>query len=161
MIQRIQTIYLLLAAIAMALTLHFPLGTIVAGGDEIILNAFDVSIAGESVQATWLYTCLVVMLALPALLSVIIIFLYKNRLLQLRLCVSNIVLHLGALACIAVFCWRMSVGISALAQYQEVQRVFTLGWVSVMPVISIILVALAIRGISKDEALVRSLDRIR
>ena len=161
MIQRIQTIYLLLAAVAMALTLHFPLGTIVAGGDEIVLNAFNVSILGESVHATWLYICLIVMLALPTLLSVAIIFLYKNRMLQFRLCVSNIVLHLGALACIAVYCWRMSVGISALAQYQEAERIFTLGWVSLMPIISIILVSLAMRGIAKDEALVRSLDRIR
>ena len=70
-------------------------------------------------------------------------------------------LILGALACIAVFCWRMSVGIAALEPYQEVQRVFTLGWASIMPVISIILLSLALRGIAKDEALVRSLDRIR
>ena len=161
MIQRIQTIYLLLAAVAMAMTLHFPLGTIVAGADEIVLNAFNVSILGESVQATWLYICLIVMLALPALLSAITIFLYKNRMLQFRLCMSNIVLHVGALACIAVFCWRMSVGIAALEPYQEVQRVFTLGWASIMPVISIILLSLALRGIAKDEALVRSLDRIR
>jgi hypothetical protein len=161
MIQRIQTIYLLLAAVAMALTLHFPLGTIVAGEDTIVLNAFNVSILGESVQATWLYICLIVMLALPALLSAIIIFLYKNRMLQFRLCMSNIVLHLGAMACIAIFCWRMSVGIASLEPYRELPRVFTLGWVSVMPVISLILVVLAMRGISKDEALVRSLDRIR
>ena len=161
MIQRIQTIYLLLATIAMAMTLHFPLATIVAGADEIVLNAFNVSILGESVQATWLYICLLVMLALPTLLPVIIIFLFKNRMLQFRLCMSNIVLILGALACIAVFCWRMSIGISALEQYAEVERVFKLGWASIMPVISLIFVVLAMRGIAKDEALVRSLDRIR
>ena len=161
MIQRIQTIYLFLAAVAMAMTLHFPLGAIVAGEETIVLNAFGVSIADETVHATWLYICIIVMLALPALLSAITIFLYKNRMLQFRLCMSNIVLHVGALACIAVFCWRMSVGIAALEPYQALQRVFTLGWASIMPVISIIFVALAMRGIAKDEALVRSLDRIR
>ena len=161
MIQRIQTIYLLLATIAMAMTLHFPLATIVAGADEIVINAFGVSILGESVQATWLYICLIVMLALPTLLSAIIIFLYKNRMLQFRLCMSNIVLLVGAIACIAVFCWRMSVGIAALEPYQGVEHIFKLGWASIMPVISIIFVALAMRGIAKDEALVRSLDRIR
>ncbi len=161
MIQRIQTIYLFFAAVAMAMTLHFPLGTIVAGADEIVLNAFNVSILGESVQATWLYICLIVMLALPTLLSAIIIFLYKNRMLQFRLCMSNIVLHVGAMACIAVFCWRMSVGIAALEPYQGVEPIFKLDWASIMPVISIILIALAMRGIAKDEALVRSLDRIR
>jgi hypothetical protein len=39
--------------------------------------------------------------------------------------------------------------------------ILTVGFASLMPVVAIIPVALAIRGIARDEALIRSLDRIR
>ena len=43
MIQRIQTLYLLLAAAMMSLTLFLPLATIVYGGNELILKAFTLN----------------------------------------------------------------------------------------------------------------------
>ena len=102
MIQRIQTLYLLLASIAMVMTLHFPLATVVIGSDEILLRAYEVTGIAAQGASMWIFICLIAMLALPTLLSIVIIFLFKNRMLQLRLCVSDIVLayeagthHLG------------------------------------------------------------------
>ena len=161
MIQRIQTLYLLLASVAMVMTLHFPLATVAIGSDEILLNAYSVTGIEAQGLSMWIFICLIVMLALPTLLSIVIIFLFKNRMLQLRLCVSNIVLQVGALACIGVFCWRMTEAVSSLPQYVGSEMVFKLGWPSIMPVIAIIFTVLALRGVAKDEALVRSLDRIR
>jgi hypothetical protein len=64
------------------------------------------------------------------------------------------VLLLGSAVLIGLYCYRLC---DILVDY----LVFTLGFASLMPIVAIIPVALAIRGIARDEALVRSLDRIR
>lgn len=155
MIQRIQTLYLLFATILMSFTLFFPLATITYDGQEIVLKAFTiVSTAGEFQTQLPLY--LGCMLAVPALLTLVTIFLYKKRMLQIRLCVSGIVLQVGALAFIGVYCYRIFDIIA-----ESSQGIFSLELVSMLPILAIFFTILAIRGIARDEALVRSLDRIR
>ena len=152
MIQRIQTLYLLLAAAMMSLTLFLPLATIVYGGNELILKAFTLN-GLEGVEGT-LPVYLGAFLAVTTALLLVIIFIYKKRLVQIRLCVSAIVLLLGSATLIGLYCYR-------LCDILAGDLVFTLGIASLMPVVAIIPVILAIRGIARDEALVRSLDRIR
>ena len=158
MIQRIQTLYLFLAAVVMSLTLFLPLGTIAPKDyPEMTLKAYTIENwpAAELGTDLQIYLiCLCCLLALPTLMSLVIIFLYKNRLLQIRLCVSEIVLLVGALAFIGIYCYR-------LCEIIPMDAVFTIGFTSLMPVFAIVFVVFAIRGIAKDEALVRSLDRIR
>lgn len=162
MIQRIQTVYLLVAAVLMAMTLMTPLATFTYEGKEIVLSAFGITGIPAEVGTinTQIFFYLIALLILPTLLPIVIIFLFKKRMLQIRLCVSEILLLLGAAGFIAIFCWRfydtIKVNIS-----KSSELLFTLEWASIMPVIAMILVGLAIRGIAKDEALVRSLDRIR
>jgi hypothetical protein len=152
MIQRIQTLYLLLATAMMSLTLFLPLATIVYGGNELVLKAFTLS-GVESIEGT-LPVYLGAFLAVTTALLLVIIFLYKKRLVQIRLCVSTIVLLLGSAGLIGLYCYRLCDILSG-------DLVFTLGFASLMPIVAIIPVALAIRAIARDEALVRSLDRIR
>ena len=152
MIQRIQTLYLLLATAMMSLTLFLPLATIVYGGNELILKAFTLN-GLEGVEGT-LPVYLGAFLAVTTALLLAIIFIYKKRLVQIRLCVSAIVLLLGSATLIGLYCYR-------LCDILTGDLVFTLGFASLMPVVAIIPVVLAIRGIARDEALVRSLDRIR
>ena len=155
MIQRIQTLYLLLATAMMSLTLFLPLATIVYGGNELVLKAFSVSGAEGFGGSLPLY--LGALLAVTTLLLVVIIFMYKKRLAQIRLCVATIVLLLGSAAFIGLYSYRLCDLLSGM----NYDKVFTLGFASLMPVVAIIPVVLAIRGIARDEALVRSLDRIR
>ena len=152
MIQRIQTLYLLLATAMMSLTLFLPLATIVYGGNELVLKAFTLS-GVESIEGT-LPVYLGAFLAVTTALLLVIIFLYKKRLVQIRLCVSTIVLLLSSAGLIGLYCYRLCDILSG-------DLIFTLGFASLMPVVAIIPVVLAIRGIARDEALVRSLDRIR
>ena len=152
MIQRIQTLYLLLATAMMSLTLFLPLATIVYGGNELILKAFTLN-GLEGVEGT-LPVYLGAFLAVTTALLLVIIFIYKKRLVQIRLCVSAIVLLLGSATLIGLYCYR-------LCDILTGDLVFTLGFASLMPIVAIIPVSLAIRGIARDEALVRSLDRIR
>ena len=153
MIQRIQTLYLLLAAVLMSLTLFLPLATIVSGADEIVVKAFSVDISSVGFDAP-LPIYMGILLSVATLLPLITIFLYKRRLVQIRLCVSEIVLLVGAAAFVALYCYRLC---DILTDY----LIFTLGFAALMPVVAIIPMVLAIRAIAKDEALVRSLDRIR
>ena len=155
MIQRIQTVYLLLATILMSLTLFLPLATIWCGADEVVVKAF--SISGTLGFDAPLPIYLGAVLSVATLLPFVIIFLFKKRLTQIRLCVSVIVLLLGSAAMIALYCYRLYTLLMAMMQEGHL----TIGFASIMPVVAIIFVALAIRGIAKDEALVRSLDRIR
>ena len=155
MIQRIQTLYLLLATAMMSLTLFLPLATIVYGGNELVLKAFTVS--GVEGIGMPLPIYLGLLLAATTALLLIIIFMFKKRLAQIRLCVSAIVLLLGSAALIALYCYRLC----AMLEELSYNIIFTLGFASLMPVLAIIPVVLAIRGIARDEALVRSLDRIR
>jgi hypothetical protein len=152
MIQRIQTLYLLLATAMMSLTLFLPLATIVYGANELTVKAFTLD-GVEGVEGT-LPVYLGAFLSVTTALLLAIIFLYKKRMVQIRLCVSAIVLLLGSAALIGLYCYRLC---DILVDY----LVFTLGFASLMPIVAIIPVALAIRGIARDEALVRSLDRIR
>ena len=156
MIQRIQTIYLLLATVLMSLTLFLPLATIWQADSELIVKAFSVDISTFEINVP-LPIYMGIVLAVATLLPLVTIFLFKNRLTQIRLCVSEIVLLVGAIVFMALYDVHLC---NILAEVMT-ELNFTLGFASLMPVVSIIFVVLAIRGIAKDEALVRSLDRIR
>lgn len=155
MIQRIQTIYLLLATALMSLTLFLPLATIWEGGNEIVVKAFFVN--GEMGFKAPLPIYMGIVFSITTLLPLVTIFLFKKRLTQIRLCVSEIVLLLGSATFVALYCYRLCDVLSEMFTNLN----FTLGFAALMPVVAIIPVVLAIRGIAKDEALVRSLDRIR
>ena len=153
MIQRIQSLYLLAVAALMATAIFTPLAYFAAGVEEYKLYAFSLQGAQESYSTIYMG----VIVALAAIIPFVNIFLFKNRLLQIRLCVSAIVLLVGSAAFIGLYCYRLCDLLASL----EGDKVFTLGFASLMPVVAIIPVVLAIRGIARDEALVRSLDRIR
>ena len=154
MIQRIQTLYLLAAAALLAVTIFTPIAVFTAAGTELSLSAFAFADAGkENVQSTlWLGITLV----LSALLPLIIIFLYKRRQLQIRLCGVELVLLLGDIAFIVIY-YLLSA--RAVEGFEFAASSLRIG--AVMPLVAIVLVAMAMRAIFRDELLVRSLDRIR
>ena len=154
MIQRIQTLYLLIVTAFMSLTLFTPIATFtVASGDVYTLSAFALSSGEQSQSSVWMGIVLVLATVLP----LVTLFLYKNRQLQLRLCGAEVVLLIGAVAFVAIYFWLA--GANALDSLGVEQR--SLGWAAIMPLLSLVLAFLAARNIFKDEILVRSLDRIR
>jgi hypothetical protein len=86
-------------------------------------------------------------------ISFINIFLYKKRILQLRLCVFNIILMFGLVGLIYFFTKY------TINDLNGITSVFL--WPIVVPFISIVLTYMALKGIQKDEALIRSYNRIR
>jgi hypothetical protein len=151
MIQRIQTIYLLLAAVALASSFFLPFAT--ASGDSGALAA-----SGENYFSDGAFWAAEIPggLALPVLaaLAFLGIFWYKNRPRQMQL--AGLTALLALLGVLTVF------GLG----YPHAQRLpagTVAQWFpgSVVPALAIVLLLLAYRAIRKDEALVRSSDRLR
>ena len=153
MLHRIQTVYLLIIVALMVATLFLPLAMLQAGDQFYSFDATGVStIAAEPelVYPTWGLFALTAVISILALFT---IFLFKKRILQIRLCVFNAILMLGFYALFGFFVWILKEELAGAALSVKIALSF--------PVIALILDYLAIRNIGADEALVRSLDRLR
>ncbi|GAB2780840.1 DUF4293 domain-containing protein [Salinimicrobium soli] len=136
MLQRIQTIYLLLAALTSAgLIFVFSLWTGEAG--EVVYAEDILLVFG--------------LFLLSAAISLITIFLFKNRKLQFVLGRLNILLNLILLGLFVYW----SLNISGESNISEK------GIGMLIPVLSIVFLVLANKAIKKDEDLVKSVDRLR
>lgn len=153
MIQRIQTLYLLIATALMAVTIFTPMAQFFDGTQEYTLTVFALKdAAGVTAQPT-IY--MGILLALAGVLPFIVIFLFKNRQLQIRLCAAEIVLLVGSLVVMGIYYYLSA------RLFDSVNGLGNLKLGVIMPLLSIVFVALATRAIFRDEVLVRSLDRIR
>lgn len=153
MLQRIQTVYLLIIVGLMAAVMFLPLAVMQVGGEYYVFKAVGVgtmAAGAELVYSTW---GLFVLAAAISLLALITIFLFKKRILQIRLCVFNAILMLGFYGIFAFFAWTLKGDLA----YSGLNLRIALSF----PVIALILDYLAIRNIGADEALVRSLERLR
>lgn len=136
MIQRIQSLWLLLASACAFASYKFPYysGTNHKGIADYQLNATENFL-------------LIIVTAIIGTMALFLIFLFKNRILQLRLCLLGIVVE-----ALLIFLY-----------YREV-RTFSTGTLSLTSILqSIIIIAffLAARAINKDEKLIKESDRLR
>ena len=152
MIQRIQSVFLFASLCFLVPMFFSPIFQLVYGSGEILdfnLTGFYLTEAEITSCISKQYSILVFGLLICAL-NLIAIFMYKRRVLQLRLCIYNIILLVGF------------IGILLYTVYgvQDVDSVlFRLP--SVFPVVAIILHYLAFRGIRRDELMVQALSRLR
>ena len=149
MIQRIQSVYLLVVTILTVVCMCNPIGSIIASTNEIseFGNLCITLPDGSSDYAPW---ALFAILLVVALLSFGTIFLFKKRMLQIRLTIFSSVMLIGYYAALMAY-------ILLLAE----DTTFSASWSICLPAVSIILNWLAIRGIGADEALVKAYDRLR
>lgn len=155
MIQRIQSLYLVAVVALMATALLTPLAYFAAGSNIYELFAFElVNQANDAASQSTMYMGVIV--ALATIIPLITIFLYKNRMLQIRLCAVELVLLLGAQIFMALYYYLGNRMFEQLEFHTQGIRIAI-----IFPLVAIILDYLALRAIFKDEMLVRSLDRIR
>ena len=151
MIQRIQSIYLLLAAVAVAIAMCITIGSYVeVDGITHVLKPLGISYANGEFQSTW---GLFGLLFLSAVISIATIFLFRNRMLQIRMTIFNAVLLVGYYIAVAVFIFSLKGGMDDAS--------FRPGIGLALPAVSIILCYLAFRGIFRDEVMVKAADRLR
>jgi len=147
--QRIQTLFLLVSAILLIILFFSPLAVLQINDDTF----YEIYIKGFVNENTVQYSySLIFFNLIILLLNIIIIFLFKKRILQMRLCVYNFLLLLGIQGIIIYVIYSSSSKLNA--------EVF-LEYSVILPIISAILHLLAFKYIKKDEELVRSADRIR
>ena len=146
MIQRIQTIYLLVVAIIMTIPLYVPIAQLLIPNDASYnFFTYGVVLIGENSVLQAHYWALLIMNIFTIGIPLVNVFLFKKRFLQLRLCIVEIILLIGA---IILMWYHMNA---------EILYKFSL----ILPVICIIFTYLAIKGILKDIKLLKSFDRIR
>ncbi|MEO6167740.1 MAG: DUF4293 domain-containing protein [Chitinophagales bacterium] len=144
MIQRIQTVYLFLSLVCSILLYFIPLWESTTTGIDMGMETIG---AGTHL----------LLLPLPVLLVVshlIAIFSYKHRKRQKQFCIGNILLYLIFLL------WALLLIQLEHHLFQHFNLLeFRLG--VVLPLAGIVLNVLARNGIKKDEALLRSMNRLR
>ena len=136
MIQRIQTLWLLVATAAGLLSIKFPFYT----GSLVVNNAYVRLTAAENIP-------ILILTVISVLISFVTIFLFKNRKRQTSLTILNIFISIIIIVLYFLQLKNFSTGSFSLACIL----------VFVMPVALI----MALIGIRRDEKVIRSLDRLR
>ncbi len=160
MIQRIQSLYLLLSAILVGLVIVFPLVEFATYDNFARLSAFSLETAigdghWQLVSRLW---ALGILFSATALLNFVTIFLFKKRLLQIRLTHYSFIMKIAVVAVVVYFSFVIKNDIREYSpDFQGVKPCIG----SLFVIIAMVFDWLAIKAIRKDEALVRSIDRIR
>ncbi len=155
MIQRIQTLFLFGIIICLGLFLIFPLWLKDLGGIHYELNSFSFSqIDASGTQKIKNVQFLALIALLTIGLTSYIIYSYKNRMLQIKLCMFNSLFIASLMAITMYFIYKQDeeVGLKAGGS-------FYFGFF--MPVLALLFNRLAMFFIKKDEILVKSADRLR
>ncbi len=155
MIQRIQSIYLLLAALCSGLLLAAPLYNI-----ETATATYQLFLGGlvQTNPKDTILTSQPAILAVGFLLTlfpIIILFLYKKRPMQMRLAAS------AMMANTAMLLLLVGVVNKSLEHITELHVKESYGVGLILPALSIVFLFLANKAIRKDDKLIRSADRLR
>jgi hypothetical protein len=159
MIQRIQSLFLLAAGACSIFLIFYPISRMVFG-DDIFANFFSYGFK----NASWPYEKfmstypVLIITSVSGLLSLITIFLYRNRILQMRLCVYNILITLGLI--IIIFYYYFAVKRGALGKELALER-HHFSFAVMLPFVNVILLFQAFRAIRRDDLMVKSYDRLR
>ncbi len=154
MIQRIQTVYLLLSSVLIFLVFMFPLSELLVDENLLFIYRYRgiYELVDNAEVLTIASTPLAILFGIILIIGLISIFLFKNRMLQMRLSIFNIVLMLGSIGLTYYYIY---------IAFNELNTTVHYSFAAIFPLISAILTYLAFRAIKKDEKLVKSLDRIR
>lgn len=158
MIQRIQSIFLLIVGITSLMIVNvdkpFYIETEESKNTKVMVDYNSTEATGEGEAGfSGQNAGLVYLLYATGILALLCIFLYKNRKLQSRMVFAVIVFTCLIFVDMYWFSYRMN--------YFETPSKASLTAMAAVPISMLIFSVLALRGILADEKLVRSLDRIR
>ena len=144
MIQRIQSVMLLLAGICLGLEFLFPFASSSAKGTGMLSDALynlqdHVSLLGLTIAGI--------------AIAMIAIFMFKNRSVQSKLVYLLILVSLA----LPIAAYLISSSVLELKNAESL----SVGVGAFLPIASVVFSILAIRFIGKDENLVKSMDRLR
>ena len=156
MIQRIQTVFVISAVLllAMPMMLRMALFTVSVPEGAYKLYPAGVLFNGEETMPT---IVVLATITVAVMLLVYAVMQFKNRKFQISLIKVSILAQLSFLVAVFFYLDKVKNSISATSDTTTIVYSPLLS----APVVAIFLCMLAIRAINKDEALVRSADRLR
>ncbi len=147
-IQRIQSVYLLIAIILMVVFAFFPALTFELGGRQFVYGALE---AGK-VGVTHVDPLMLMLIILISLIALMDIFLYKNLQRQMTVCFVDILIGIAMIVAICIV---------AVLESRREGIVITPQWYLILPVLSIVFLMLAHKSMSNDKKKLRDADRLR
>jgi len=129
-----------------------------APAESAAAAATAVPAAGETLFSDPMPPYLGILLVLAAVLPLVTIFLFRRRLLQIRLCAVEMMLLIGAFVMEAVYYFRLK---ALFADLATTAAHASLKLPMIFPLLALFFVFLASRAVFRDEMLVRAADRIR
>ena len=150
MIQRKQSIFLLLAFLASVVCLCLPVGSVEPAGMGASFKLYNLFL-DKGADVDYSVCGLFGILLLSSVLSLFTIFLFRNRKLQSSLCLCNEFLLVA---------WYIVLGV-VTRNVIDPSAAFHVAFVACLPAVAIVLNVMARAGILHDEKLVRAADRIR
>ncbi len=158
MLQRIQTLYLAIAALACVLLFFFPLAAFfneLEGNYKLFIYGIrSLDPEPRAVFSLFFTLPLIVLVIVSILLTLLTIFSYKKRWLQVRLNAFNVITNIVVIMLIFFYYAPYITGITKSdPEYNYIGMI--------LPLITLAMLILATRAIKKDEALVKSADRLR
>jgi hypothetical protein len=159
MIQRIQSIYLLIAAIATIILIFLPIGYITTDELYYVFNAFVVklNIPESSVYMSTVYIALI--LGISAIISIVAIFMYKDRKRQIQIVYINMIVFLIAIL-IMIYVYPDIIFVRRGLMNPDDYFNFNY-WILACMIPAALCLYLANRAIKKDEEKVKAADRLR
>ncbi|WP_443944355.1 DUF4293 domain-containing protein [Pedobacter sp. AW1-32] len=155
MIQRVQSIWLLLATLVLVLMLFFPIASKEVNGSTTQaftngLHYYDTTKAGKPLTVDVFLPLIIIHVAI-ILMCFINIFNFKRRTFQKRASIITIIFIGGFAFWCSIFAKDLPGGVEGA----------TFGVGAYLPAVAILFIVLAIFGINKDERLIRSAERLR
>ncbi|MGN0032886.1 MAG: DUF4293 domain-containing protein [Candidatus Limimorpha sp.] len=157
MIQRIQSLFMLLSAIVSGLLFFIPLAIVSYGEGSISLTTCGV--VNQVVEGTFGFSFtlpLVILAALGVLIPIFAMLRFKRRKFQINLNRINILVNAVFVLLVVVYYLP---AIEKSFDLVDVENVVYYG--AVLPILSMLFSFLAIRGVKKDIDLLNSVDRLR
>lgn len=147
-IQRIQSVYLLIAVILMVVFAFFPALTFELGGREFVYGALETGKVG----VTHIDPLMLMLVVLISLLAIVDIFLYKNLTRQMTVCFVDIIIGLAMLVAIGIQAYIVSGKEGVTVHWQ---------WYLALPLLSIFFLMMAHKSMSNDKKKLLDADRLR
>ena len=147
-IQRIQSVYLLIAVILMVVFAFVPALTFELADKTVLYGALETGRAGN----LHINPLLITLIILISLLAFIDIFLFKNLQRQMTVCFVDIIIGLAML---------VAIGIQAFVVGNREGWTVSWQWYVLLPVLSIIFLMMAHKAMSRDKKKLLDADRLR
>lgn len=159
MIQRIQSVFLLLVALANAALFFQPLVKFYNEALGYVYHLYVYSMANMVPSSESIFSGTVMLplaggAVLIGVIALITIFMYKNRILQIKLIKFDILLNIiFVVAFFFFYAGAFERKLETLADYNI--------FMTALPLISLVFLVLSYRSVMKDEKKIRSADRLR